>query len=311
MKTKKLLLITVALITLGALLLTTGLFLIHGTAFEATPDEAVIDGEQNTSAPALTTPEIKDEATEDEPDISLPSIKVESTEDEVKLPEEDTPNLPTPALPAEAPKYEFPEFEYTLVDAEDMHYCGCKQEITHSAHYELKKGITIDVYSHKTGELVGQLAIASEEIENYVSSLMAETFSPWAQTFEPSTDAEPINLPYGDYRIEVYGGTWFSYTYGVNSMFELTQCTLTFYGGEKLTSYIDFLIADYIAEIEAGNIQKPNPEKAVSKLEFHGLEGYWYGYWIEEYTWTPNGWQGYQYEGAGRFTERFPYANKD
>ena len=65
------------------------------------------------------------------------------------------------------------------------------------------------------------------------------------------------------------------------------------------------------AEIEAGNVQKPNPEKAVSKLEFHGLEGYWYGYWIEEYTWTPNGWQGYQYEGAGRFTERFPYANKD
>ena len=59
-------------------------------------------------------------------------------------------------------------------------------------------------------------------------------------------------------------------------------------------------------KIEAGNVEAPDPEMAVSKLEFNGLEGYWYGHWIEGGGYLP----GYMWEGAGRFTERFPYVEE-
>lgn len=302
MKSKSLLLITTVIILASAVLLTGSLSLLHISAFDSSMDEAVMDE-------AVTNPS-EDNQPEIDMDVDF-LVSDEATDDEVVLPEEDTQELPTPEVTPEKPKYEFPDFDYNIVDAKDMHYCGCNQDNPHSSHYELAKGVTIDIYSHKTGELVGQLALESEEIENYISQLVEEEFNPWAQTFEPGYNEEAVNLPNGDYRIEVYSGVWYSYTYGNNSMFELTQCTLTFYGGEKMTGYIDYLISDYIAEIEAGNVEKPNPENAVSKLEFKGLEGYWYGYWVDEYQWTPNGWIGYQYEGAGRFTERFPYVEEN
>lgn len=301
MKSKSLALITIAIIAVSAILLTGSLSFLHISAFDSSMNEAVVDGD-TTSPYENDFPEI---APEDEN-----AIKDEADSGDAVLPEEDTSELPTPEVTPEKPKYDYPDFDYNIADARDMHYCGCKQDNPHSSHYERLKGVTIDIYSHKTGELVGQLALESEEIENYISQLVEEEFNPWAQTFEPGYNEEAVNLPEGDYRIEVYSGVWYSYTYGNNSMFELTQCTLTFYGGEKMTGYIDYLISDYIAQIEAGNVEKPNPKHAVSKLEFKGLEGYWYGYWVDEYQWTPNGWIGYQYEGAGRFTERFPYAEE-
>ena len=282
MKSRTLIMITATIITCAAIVLTSGLSLLHGWAFESTPDEAPATNDENVNVENndATVDEIVDE------EIIIP----ESTQDEA-APEE-------PVVP-EKPKYDYPDFEYEIVNAKDIHYCGCDQG-------DITRGVTIDVYSHKTGKLVGQLSLASEEIENYISKLMSQEFNPWAQTFEPDTDDEVVNLPKGDYRIEVYAGTWFSYTYGNNSMFELTQCTLTFYGGEIITGYIDYLIADYIAEIEAGNVEAPDPEMAVSKLEFNGLEGYWYGHWIEGGGYLP----GYMWEGAGRWTERFPYVEE-
>ena len=288
MKNKSLILITASLIIVAAILLTAGLSLLHGSAFEATEDEVAID-----------------EVIENVADESVGEVL--ATEDEIIPPEVDAPVIDVPQIQApvvdsETPKYDYPDFEYNIIDAKELHYCGCEQDNPYTSHYELRRGVTVDVYSHKTGELVGQLTLESEEIENYISQLVAEEFDPWAQTFEPDTDEEAVNLPKGDYRIEVYSGTWFSYTYGNNSMFELTQCTLTFYGGEKMTGYIDYLIADYIAEIEAGNVSKPNPENAVSKLEFPGLEGYWEGYYNEVlHQWI---------QGQGRWTERFPYIEK-
>ena len=282
MKSRTLIMITATIITCAAIVLTSGLSLLHGWAFESTPDEAPATNDENVNVENndATVDEIVDE------EIIIP----ESTQDEA-APEE-------PVVP-EKPKYDYPDFEYEIVNAKDIHYCGCDQG-------DITRGVTIDVYSHKTGKLVGQLSLASEEIENYISKLMSQEFNPWAQTFEPDTDDEVVNLPKGDYRIEVYAGTWFSYTYGNNSMFELTQCTLTFYGGEIITGYIDYLIADYIAEIEAGNVEAPDPEMAVSKLEYNGLEGYWYGHWIEGGGYLP----GYMWEGAGRWTERFPYVEE-
>ncbi len=293
MKRKTFALVTVSLITLSAILLTTALAVLHSSAFVPTQDEFDF-AEQVESSDAESSVKV-----ENQTETILP------TQDEVAEESEIAPSE------TEKPKFDYPDFDYNLTDARLMHYCGCDQSTRgNSTHADLLRGVTIDVYSHKTGELVGQLALESEEIENYISELYAEEFEPRKETCEFNKPEECLNLPQGDYRIEVYAGVWFSYTYGDDSMYELTQCTMTFFGGEKVIGYINYLINDYIAEIEAGNVKKPNPENAVSKLEFKGLEGYWDGYWIEQGYWNGNGWTGYQWEGAGRFTERFPYIEK-
>ena len=189
----------------------------------------------------------------------------------------------------EAPAYEYPVFDYVEGDARNVYVGGGE---------DIDKGVVIDVYSHKTGKLVGQLAFTSQEVTSYISSLMREEFKPENELWIEEK-VSCVALPEGDYRIEVYAGTWFSYTYGTSGIFELTQCTLTFSGGEKLTGYIDFLIADLIADIEAGNVDSPDPEMAVSKLIYAGIEGYWEGYYNEVCDmYIP---------GAGRWCERFPY----
>lgn len=295
MKNRTLVTITAALITTAAILLTAGLSLLHGSAFnEATIDEApvpTVDEPVNVPADDTSIPATEDEVQENTEviiPVNPPAV------DEIETPE------------ISEPIYSHPDFEYTLGDARDFHYCGCDKDCYgggNCSHSDLIDGVVIDIYSHKTGALVGQMAIESDEIRAYTSKLFNAAFDPWAQTFEPDSGDEAVNLPEGDYRIEVYGGAWWSYTYGVHGIYELTQCTLTFYGNEELTSYIDYLIADYIAEIEAGNVEAPEAEMAVSKLQFGGLEGYWYGEWIEGNAYEP----GYWYEGAGRWTERFPY----
>ncbi len=289
MKRKNFMFVTALLIALSAILLTTSLAFLHGSALVPTQDQFEFEEPTESSVAEVES------QTEIE---SAPEINVEIEPEQKEEPVTDS----------EIQNVDYPDFDYNLTDARLMHYCGCDQS-THgnSTHADLLRGVTIDVYSHKTGELVGQLALESEEIENYISKLFAEEFEPRKETCEFNNPEACLNLPEGDYRIEVYAGTWFSYTYGNDEMYELTQCTMTFFGGEKVIGYINYLINDFIAEIEAGNVKKPDPEMAVSKLEFKGLEGYWHGYWIDNYEWTPNGWRGHQWEGAGRFTERFPY----
>ena len=279
MKSKTLALITAALITAAALVLTAGLSLLNTSAIDESTAVSAADN-------ATTGTELADGAPAEE-------VVPEEVIPEEVIPEEVIPEIPefvpeeAPEIPEEAPVY--PDFEYTLGDPRDVYVGGGEH---------VDKGVVIDVYSHKTGKLVGQLAFTSEEITRYISSLMREEFKPENELWIEK-DISCVALPEGDYRIEVYAGTWFSYTYGESGIFELTQCTLTFSGGEKLTGYIDYLIADLIADIEAGNVEAPDPEMAVSKLEYGGLEGYWEGYYNEVCNmYIP---------GAGRWCERFPY----
>lgn len=299
MKSRNIVTITAALITTAAILLTAGLSLLHGAAFEqATDDEIPMDAEvldtpTNDEVEDNADPEVPDNGVEPVPGIISPEAPANPpVVDEIEIPDT-TPEL-----------MEYPNFEYNLADARDFHYCGCNQDCyggDSCSHANLINGVVIDIYSHKTGKLVGQLAMDSEEMSNYISQLMEKVFDPWAEAFDPNTanDEERVNLPEGDYRVEVYAGTWVSYTYGQHGIYELTQCALTFYGGEIMTGYFDYLISDYIAEIEAGNVEAPDPEMAVSKLEFPGLEGYWDGYYNEAL--------GRFIPGADRYTERFPY----
>ncbi len=308
MKSKTLALITAALITASALILTAGLSLLNTSAIdeslaESTADNGSFGAEIDEGAADENYPVIEDDPIEGAPTDEIPAYDPPAVEEdgfEEEEPEafppitenypviEDDPieGAPTDEIPA------YPAYEYTVGDPRNVYVGGGEGDV------DVSKGVVIDVYSHKTGKLVGQLAFTSEEITSYISSLMRDEFKPENELWIEQ-EISCVALPEGDYRIEVYAGTWFSYTYGTSGIFELTQCTLTFSGGEKLTGYIDFLIADLIADIEAGNVEAPAPEMAVSKLEYGGLEGYWEGYYNEVCDmYIP---------GAGRWCERFPY----
>ncbi len=284
MKNKALTLTVAAILTAAALVLTAGLSLLDTAALtEALESIDVFESEPNVNTDAVP------EAT---PEIPLPDENEMPVEtDDVLDPNVDISVVPEvmPELDAE-PKYDYPVYSYTAGNARDVYVGGGEA---------VNKGVVIDVYSHKTGKLVGQLAFTSKEICDYISELTRETFEP-ANELWIDREAEICQpLPEGEYRIEVYAGTWFSYTYGDGDIYELTQCTLTFKGGEKLTGYIDTIVSDLIADIEAGNVEAPAPEMAVSKLIYAGLEGYWEGYYCEAINrYIP---------GAGRFCDRFPY----
>ena len=279
MKSKTLAIITAALITASALVLTVSLSLLNGAAIDIS--DALVSAADPALDDGIADDDVAFEAnTEDEINVEINN----DVDEEIYVETEEDVTVEN-----EAPAYEYPVFDYVEGDARNVYVCGGEH---------VDKGVVIDVYSHKTGKLVGQLAFTSQEITSYISSLMREEFKPENELWIEEK-VSCVALPEGDYRIEVYAGTWFSYTYGTSGIFELTQCTLTFSGGEKLTGYIDFLIADLIADIEAGNVEAPDPEMAVSKLIYAGIEGYWEGYYNEVCNmYIP---------GAGRWCERFPY----
>lgn len=278
MKNKTLAIITATLITAAALVLTASLSLLNGAAIDVS--DALVSAAESVSDDGIADDNVEIEVNvEDTDDVETDN----DVDEEIYVETEEAP------VENEAPAYEYPVFDYVEGDARNVYVGGGEH---------VDKGVVIDVYSHKTGKLVGQLAFTSQEITSYISSLMREEFKPENELWIEEK-VSCVALPEGDYRIEVYAGTWFSYTYGTSGIFELTQCTLTFSGGEKLTGYIDFLIADLIADIEAGNVDSPDPEMAVSKLIYAGIEGYWEGYYNEVCDmYIP---------GAGRWCERFPY----
>ncbi len=118
---------------------------------------------------------------------------------------------------------------------------------------EENQGVVIDIFDNATGKLVGQKIIFSNEISKYIDTLFEDSFKHDNILFEPSTD-EAICLPEAKYRVEVWGRVWFSYSYGIedNNVWEFTQTGLTFKGGEGFISYVDELIKDDIAALEAG-----------------------------------------------------------
>ena len=279
MKSKTLAIITATLITAAALILTASLSLLNGAAIDVS--DALVSAAESVSDDGIADDNVEIEVNvEDTDDVEIDN----DVDEEIYVETEEDVTVEN-----EAPAYEYPVFDYVEGDARNVYVGGGEH---------VDKGVVIDVYSHKTGKLVGQLAFTSQEITSYISSLMREEFKPENELWIEEK-VSCVALPEGDYRIEVYAGTWFSYTYGTSGIFELTQCTLTFSGGEKLTGYIDFLIADLIADIEAGNVEAPDPEMAVSKLIYAGIEGYWEGYYNEVCDmYIP---------GAGRWCERFPY----
>ncbi len=294
MKNKALTLTVAAILTAAALVLTACLSLLDTAALtEALESIDIFESEPNVNTDVV--PEVMPEVGPENGPEALPEQdsdgEAEEEDEVIPEPNVDISVVPEvmPELDAE-PKYDYPVYGYTAGNARDVYVGGGEA---------VNKGVVIDVYSHKTGKLAGQLAFTSKEICDYISELTRETFEPSNELWIDREAEICQPLPEGEYRIEVYAGTWFSYTYGNGDIYELTQCTLTFKGGEKLTGYIDTIVSDLIADIEAGNVEAPAPEMAVSKLIYAGLEGYWEGYYCEAIdSYIP---------GAGRFCDRFPY----
>ena len=173
-------------------------------------------------------------AMDDEP-ISEESIVIESFDE-------------NPAIePDENDSVETPDVDETVEDEKKYpHLGGGYAE-------EENQGLVIDIFDNETGKLVAQKIIFSKEIASYVDKLFEESFNHENILFEPEQD-DPICLPEAKYRVEFWGRVWFSYSYGVenNTIWEFTQTGLTFKGGESFISYIDELIKEDIAELEAG-----------------------------------------------------------
>lgn len=290
MKRKTLSIVTAAIITASVLALTASLSLLNSFAIDESDYSFVSE-----VMPDVNVDEVSEVVPEPIPEVIPETIPEADTETDI-VPDasiETAPEVtPEPDDETEENTYDYPVYEYTVGDPRNIYVGGGE------GSEDVSKGVVIDIYSHKDGKLVGQLSFTSGDICSYISQLMRDEFKPENELWIDEDSCQP--LPMGDYRIEVYAGTWFSYTYGVSGIFELTQCTLTFSGGEQLTGYIDFLIADLIADIEAGNVEAPAPEMAVSKLIYEGIEGYWEGYYNEVCDmYIP---------AAGRLCERFPYA---
>ena len=278
MKNKSLILITASLIIVAAILLTAGLSLLHGSAFEATEDEVAID-----------------EVIENVADESVGEVL--ATEDEEKLPENDMPS--TEDEPEVIPEV-IPENK-PLVKPENISY---------------ENDVIIQIYEHETGKLVGQVEYTEDEVYEAIQQEHAEIFGFFGCDFatciyDPTEQIgqaeDPICLPYGKYRIEVYavwyadnngaGILQFAYTYGDRDILEWFADGLLFSGCEDFIDMVDSLIAVEMDKIESGNPEIPTREEDITVILGFGKN--WNG--------TSWNWTGDRNAIFDRGTPRFPY----
>lgn len=279
MKSRTLVMITAAIITTAAIILTAGLSLLHGSAFnQATADEIPIptlDEAITDTATSATTDEVLD--------VVQPSA-----------PEEETPATE-----------EEPEEEKPLVKPADIN---------------MKNDVFIQIYEHETGKLVGQLEFTDDEVYKTIEENHLKIYGFYDCNFaeciyDPQGDNgfsdEPICLPYGKYRIEIFaiwcadnngvGCLPFAYTYGDTDIVEMFPDGMLYSGCEEFISYVDSLIADEIAAIEAGTVEAPTREEDITYIVGYGK--YWNG---TSFNWTGDFHGRYQ-----RGTPRFPYLIED
>lgn len=156
--------------------------------------------------------------------------------------------------------------------------------------------VLVDVYEHATGKLVGRIDVSSTANYQMVCETVDKHFDP-LKKLDPDVLGKDAVLPEAKYRIEIYafskgeysgysGGLFVAYSYengAVGDVFELVQIGLAFGGAEEMIKSLDALIADGMAEIEAGNGVIPAEEGC----DISRCTRYW--------------------ESQGRYSERFPY----
>lgn len=236
MKNKTLIIITAAIITLTATLLTTGLALVYSSAVGETPDIS---------------------------DISTPSAESENAQPS---------DSGKPELPAEKTDESLTNEEIWEHNEQFVSDPGNFGELIVEVLQE--RDITVDIYEQTTGKLVGRVEITDDKLHDEFRELFAENFDHADVCFEPSNENRiPVCLPESEYRIEVYAvETMVSYgdvigsesvlaiSYSYESgeaMWEYTQTGLTVFGGETVIAFIDELIAEEMAKVKSGTAVAP------------------------------------------------------
>lgn len=287
MKNKTLALITASIITVAALILASALSLLSSSALDQ-PDALESIDAVSALEGAL------DEALEGEADAE-PEVKENEAVADSK--------------PAEIADTRLPELDTLEVVKEVEEHNG-----TVVWEYVLWKDIVIDVFEHSTGKLVGQVWITEDEIYEEFCKIFNEDFDYTAELFNPhDPDDVPVYLPEAKYRVEFSwverltdyaagsaGGLAFSYGVENNEIYEFYQTGYPLGNGETVIAYMESLVAEKIAQLEAGIVDELSADDSFATvIGMDGEDGYWNG-WTNEVT-------GERYPGVDRYTPRFPY----
>lgn len=300
MKRKTLALITAALITAAALILTASLSLLDSSAI----DEPAESTAESGGAGGIEPPAIDDApVAEDAPIIDDAPVA------------EDTPVADDAPIIDDAPVAE----EKPIIPIGALgnpvfpvspEYDGSEIIEGHSAPCYIDD-VVVAIYEHATGELVGQVTFRDDQVWKDVEELHRGVYTLGNCVYDNNDkDAVPIAIPNGKYRVEVYAIWWaddggcgtlfFAYTYGTNELLEMWKCGTLYSGGHEFIAYIDALIADEMAAIEAGTNTVPALEETVTYICGFGAEKVSFS----AFEWTGDFHKTFE---SMRGTPRFPY----
>ena len=313
MKNKTLALITAALITAAALILTASLSLLDSSADTISAVVSSAEGGYNAAEPE------EDANGENYPVIEEgPLTDIPAYDPETAAPEAENAPLEEEAPVVDAPIENAP-VEYldtTLPALDTLEVVATSDELgTDSPGFEyvLRKDIVIDVFEHKTGKFVGQVWLTEDELYDEFCRTFDADFDHTAGLFDPNNpDDVPVYIPEATYRVEFYwvnrltatasgccGSLAFSYGVEDNEIYEFTQTGYSLANGETVIAFMESLVAEKIAQLENGVNDDLTIEQSFAYIiGFDGENSCWNGTTLSTGEFLP---------GAPRYAERFPY----
>ena len=314
MKSKTLAIITAALITAAALVLTVSLSLLNGAAID------ISDALVSAADPALDDGIADDDVafevnTEDEINVEINN----DVDEEIFVTPEDQPIVDEPIVDepiVDEPTVDEPTVDEPAVDlgnpvfAPSTEWKGGELTEGHCAPYFIYD-VVVQVYEHATGKLVSQTIYYDDQVWEDINQLHLDVYQQGNLVYEPDDkDAVPVGIPNGKYRVEVYaiwyadnggcGSLFFAYTYGTNELMEVWKHGQLHSGAQDFIAYVDALIADEMALVEAGQGNIPAPTDDVT---------YICGFGADKVSLTAFNWNGDYHKifESGRGVARFPY----
>lgn len=320
MKSKTLALITAALITAAALVLTASLSLLNSSAIDEPVtdiESAIVSAADGAMDDGIADDDVELEVnTEDENDVEINN----DVDEEIYVTPEAQPVIDEPAIDEpvvdEPAIEEDPVIEEPSVDlgnpifAPSVEWKGGELTEGHCAPYFIYD-VVVQVYEHATGKLVSQTTYLDDQVWEDINQLHLDVYQKGNSVYDPSDkDAVPVGIPNGKYRVEVYaiwyadnggcGSLFFAYTYGTNELLEMWKHGQLRSGGQDFIAYVDALIADEMALVEAGQGNIPAHEDDVT---------YICGFGADKVSFTAFNWNGDYHKifESGRGVARFPY----
>ena len=319
MKSKTLALITAALITAAALVLTVSLSLLNGAAIDIS--DALVSAAEPALDDGIADDDVAFEVnTEDEIDVEINN----DVDEEIYVTPEDQPVVDEPTVDeptVDEPTVDEPVVDEPVVDepavdfgnpvfAPSAEWDGVELIEGHSAPYFIYD-VVVQVYEHATGKLVSQTIYMDDQVWEDINQLHLDVYQQGNLVYEPDDkDAVPVGIPNGKYRVEVYaiwyadnggcGSLFFAYTYGTNELMEVWKHGQLHSGAQDFIAYVDALIADEMALVEAGQGNIPAPTDDVT---------YICGFGADKVSLTAFNWNGDYHKifESGRGVARFPY----